>query len=71
MLEFVTETCQASSGAAVYTYQTVRILSWVSVGMYIEFDTDCDRAKVPPYNGHDPHPSPGSLQALVFPPLSN
>ena len=30
-----------------------------------------DRAKVPPYNGNDPPPAPGSLQALLFPPLSN
>ena len=30
-----------------------------------------DRAKVPPYNGNDPLPSPGSLKALLFPPLLN
>ena len=32
-------------------------------------DTEYDRAKVPPYNGNDPCPSPGSLKALLFPPL--
>ena len=26
-------------------------------------------AKVPPYNGNDPPPAPGSLKALLFPPL--
>ena len=33
--------------------------------------TEYDRAKVPPYNGNDPPPAPGSLKALLFPPLSN
>ena len=33
------------------------------------FDTEYDRAKGPPYNGHDPPPAPGSLKALLFPPL--
>ena len=28
------------------------------------FDTKYDRAKVPPYNGNDPPPAPGSLKAL-------
>ena len=31
--------------------------------------TEYDRAKVPPYNGNDPPPAPGSLKALLFPPL--
>ena len=34
-------------------------------------DTEYDRAKVPPYNGNDPPPTPGSLTALLFPPLLN
>ena len=34
-------------------------------------DTEYDRAKVPPYNGSDPPPAPGSLKALLFPPLLN
>ena len=34
-------------------------------------DTEYDRAKVPPYNGHDPPPAPGSLKALLFPPVLN
>ena len=34
-------------------------------------DTEYDRAKVPPYNGNDPPPAPGSLKALLFPPLLN
>ena len=35
-------------------------------------DTEYDRAKVPPYNGNHPRPpSPGSLKALLFPPLLN
>ena len=28
-------------------------------------DTEYDRAKVPPYNGNDPPPTPGSLKALL------
>ena len=35
------------------------------------FDTEYDRAKVPPYNGNDPPPAPSSLKAFLFPPLSN
>ena len=31
--------------------------------------TEYDRAKVPPYNGNDPRPPLGSLDALLFPPL--
>ena len=38
-------------------------------GKFISSDTEYDRAKVPPYNGHDPLPSPGSLKAFLFPPL--
>ena len=34
-------------------------------------DTKYDWAKGPPYNGSDPLPSPGSLKALLFPPLVN
>ena len=34
-------------------------------------DTEYDRAKVPPYNGNDPPHAPGSLKALLFPPLLN
>ena len=34
-------------------------------------DTEYDRAKVPPYNGHDPPHAPGNLKALMFPPLLN
>ena len=29
-------------------------------------DTEYDRAKVPPHNGNDPPPAPGSLKALLF-----
>ena len=36
-----------------------------------KIDTEYDRAKVPPYNGNDPPPAPGSLKALLFPPLLN
>ena len=35
------------------------------------FGTEYDRVKVPPYNGNDPPPAPGSLEALLFPPLLN
>ena len=35
----------------------------------IGFDTEYNRAKVPPYNGNDPPPAPGSLKTLLFPPL--
>ena len=37
----------------------------------LTFDTEYDRAKVPPYNGNDPPPAPGSLKTLLFPPLLN
>ena len=33
--------------------------------------TEYDRAKVPPYNGNDPPPAPGSLKTPLFPPLLN
>ena len=36
-----------------------------------QIDTEYDRAKVPPYNGNDPPPAPGSLKAPLFPPLLN
>ena len=36
-----------------------------------KIDTEYNRAKVPPYNGNDPPPAPGSLKALLFPPLLN
>ena len=35
------------------------------------FNTEYDQAKVPPYNGNDPPPAPGSLKALLLPPLLN
>ena len=35
------------------------------------FDTEYHQAKVPPYNGNDPPPAPGSLKAFLFPPLLN
>ena len=35
------------------------------------FDTEYDRAKVPPYNGHDPPPAPGSLKRSLFRALLN
>ena len=38
---------------------------------YSLVDTEYDRAKVPPYSGNDPPPAPGSLNALLFPPLLN
>ena len=38
---------------------------------FTKLDTEYDRAKVPPYNGNDPPPAPGSLKALLFPPLLN
>ena len=41
------------------------------IGILIKVDTEHDRAKVPPYNGNDPPPAPGSLKALLFPPLLN
>ena len=34
-----------------------------------ELDTEYDRAKVPPNNGNDPPPAPGSLKAFLFPSL--
>ena len=35
----------------------------------LEFDTEYDRANVPPYNGNDPPPAPGSLKRSLFPTL--
>ena len=35
------------------------------------FDTEYDRAKVPPHNGNDPPPATGSLKALLSPSLLN
>ena len=35
------------------------------------FDTEYDRASVPPYNGNDPPPAPGSLKRSLFPTLLN
>ena len=37
----------------------------------VSIDTEYDRAKVPPYNGNDPPPTPRRLKALLFPPLLN
>ena len=39
--------------------------------MEFSVDTEYDWAKVPPYNGNDPLPVPGSLKALLLPPLLN
>ena len=36
-----------------------------------KLDTEYDQAKVPPYNGDDPPPAPGSLKVLLLPPLLN
>ena len=36
-----------------------------------KFDTEYDRANVPPYNGNDPPPAPGSLKRSLFPTLLN
>ena len=38
-------------------------------GVFI--DTEYDRANVPPYNGNDPPPAPGSLKRSLFPTLLN
>ena len=42
-----------------------------SPGLYgdTHIDTEYDWAKVPAHNGNDPPPAPGSLKALLFPPL--
>ena len=44
--------------------QKLRVLGWF-------FDTEYDRANVPPYNGNDPPPAPGSLKRSLFPTLLN
>ena len=36
-----------------------------------KFSTEYDRANVPPYNGNDPPPAPGSLKRSLFPTLLN
>ena len=36
-----------------------------------KLDTEYDRANVPPYNGNDPPPAPGSLKRSLFPTLLN
>ena len=45
----------------------------LSVGMPADsrLDTEYDRANVPPYNGNDPPPAPGSLKRSLFPTLLN
>ena len=37
----------------------------------LNVDTEYDRANVPPYNGNDPPPAPGSLKRSLFPTLLN
>ena len=37
----------------------------------MRIDTEYDRANVPPYNGNDPPPAPGSLKRSLFPTLLN
>ena len=46
-------------------------LYWGGGGKQTPIDAEYDRAKVPPYNGNDPPPAPGSLKALLFPPRLN
>ena len=49
-----------------------RSFTRMSAGIFgPKLDTEYDWAKVPPYNGNDPPPAPGSLKALLFPPLLN
>ena len=66
--------------SAFFRKQLPRPLNWVKVGFRenpemglksVKIDTKYDRAKVPPYNGHDPPPAPGRLKTLLFPPLLN
>ena len=39
--------------------------------VHVRFDTEYDRANVPPYNGNDPPPAPGSLKRSLFQTLLN
>ena len=48
----------------------LRALQQYFLGMF-QLDTKYDRLKVPPYNGNDPPPAPGSPKGLLFPSLSN
>ena len=56
----------------------LRVAMWITHvggkfhhGLLEKFNAEYDRAKVPPYNGNDPPPAPGSLKAPLFPPLLN
>ena len=56
-------------------HPTQKVLKCTTFPLHIrgraKVGTEYDRAKVQPYNGNDPPPAPGSLKALLFPPLVN
>ena len=57
-------------GAEIPRMINLRTIDYLG-GNNITFDTEYDRAKVPPYNGNDPPPAPGSLKRSLFPTLLN
>ena len=47
------------------------LMSLMPTSDAVKVDTEYDRANVPPYNGNDPPPAPGSLKRSLFPTLLN
>ena len=53
----------------VFALRVFTLLALSENWVHCKIDTEYDRAKVPPYNGNDPLPAPGSLKALLLPAL--
>ena len=64
--------CRNACFATIWRVRPKLLTAYASAGLSgPKLDTEYDRAKVPPYNGNDAPPAPGSLKAPLFPPLSN
>ena len=69
--------CARNRGESILESAREKFLdNWTKLEMFWDtswsfFDTEYDRAKVPPYNGNDSPPAPGSLKELLFPTLLN
>ena len=62
---------QTGAWAPHFRESRAKILPGKTGLLSADFDTEYDRAKVPPYNGNDPPPAPGSLKRSLFPTLLN